>query len=109
MSTDCLSLAKKIIAGYCIERGDDLSLFLTAPLPELQEGARLLQEHFCGKHIDFCTIINGRSGAAGRTASTVHRRPAITRASRNTPSCPRRRSSPMRVRTRKPAPTALPS
>ncbi len=65
MSTDCLSLAKKIIAGYRIERGDDLSLFLTAPLPELQEGARLLQEHFCGKHIDFCTIINGRSGRCG--------------------------------------------
>ena len=65
MSTDCLSLAKKIIAGYRIERGDDLSLFLTAPLPELQEGARLLQEHFCGKHIDFCTIINGRGGRGG--------------------------------------------
>ena len=65
MSTDCLSLAKKIIAGYRIERGDELSLFLTTPLPELQEGALLLQEHFCSKHIDFCTIINGRSGRCG--------------------------------------------
>ena len=37
----CLSLAKKIIAGYRIKRRDDLSLFLKAPLAELQEGARL--------------------------------------------------------------------
>ena len=62
---NCLSLAKKIIAGYRIKRGDDLSLFLKAPLAELQEGARLLQDHFCGKHVDFCTIINGRSGHCG--------------------------------------------
>lgn len=61
----CLSLTKKIIAGYRIKRGDDLSLFLKAPLAELQEGARLLQDHFCGKHVDFCTIINGRSGRCG--------------------------------------------
>ena len=61
----CLTLAKKIIAGRRIKRGDDLSLFLTAPLEELQEGAHLLQEHFCGRHIDFCTIINGRSGRCG--------------------------------------------
>ena len=63
--SNCLELAKSIIAGRRIKRGDDLSIFLTAPLPELQEGARLLQEHFCGKHIDFCTIINGRSGRCG--------------------------------------------
>ena len=61
----CLTLAKKIIAGLRIKRGDDLSLFLTAPLEELQEGAHLLQKHFCGRHIDFCTIINGRSGRCG--------------------------------------------
>lgn len=61
----CLALAKKIIAGYRIKRGDDLSIFLSAPLAELQEGARLLQDHFCGRHVDFCTIINGRSGRCG--------------------------------------------
>ena len=63
--SNCLKLAKSIIAGRRIKRGDDLSIFLTAPLPELQEGARLLQDHFCGNHIDFCTIINGRSGRCG--------------------------------------------
>ena len=58
-------LATDIIAGDRIRRSDDLSLFLTAPLEELQEGAGRLQRPFCGKHIDFCTIINGRSGRCG--------------------------------------------
>ena len=58
-------ITDQIIAGHRIKRGDDLSFFLTAPLAELQEGALRLQDHFCGKHIDFCTIINGRSGRCG--------------------------------------------
>ena len=58
-------LVEKIIAGYRIQRSDDLSYFLDADLKELQDGAGRLQSHFCGKHIDFCTIINGRSGRCG--------------------------------------------
>ena len=58
-------LAEEIIDGRRIGRGEDLSVFLTAPLDELQDGARRLQDHFCGRHIDFCTIINGRSGRCG--------------------------------------------
>lgn len=58
-------LVEKIIAGYRIQRSDDLSYFLDADLKELQAGAGRLQSHFCGKHIDFCTIINGRSGRCG--------------------------------------------
>lgn len=56
------ALADSIIQGYRIQRGDDLSIFLEAPLEELQKGAGALQRHFCGNHVDFCTIINGRSG-----------------------------------------------
>ncbi|BAL85061.1 putative biotin synthase (plasmid) [Selenomonas ruminantium subsp. lactilytica TAM6421] len=56
------ALTEKIIAGQRLGRGDDLSLLLTAPLVELMEGAGRLQKHFCGNHIDLCTIINGRSG-----------------------------------------------
>ena len=63
--SDIAKLADKIIDGWRIKRGDDLTVFLTAPLNELQDGARRLQEHFCGRHIDFCTIINGRSGRCG--------------------------------------------
>ena len=59
------ALTDSIIQGYRIRRGDDLSIFLEAPLEELQQGAGVLQRHFCGNHIDFCTIINGRSGRCG--------------------------------------------
>ncbi|SFT49380.1 biotin synthase [Selenomonas sp. GACV-9] len=58
-------LTDKIIAGLRIRRGDDVSYLLTAPLEELQVGARRLQDYFCGNHIDLCTIINGRSGRCG--------------------------------------------
>ncbi|TCS81933.1 biotin synthase BioB [Pectinatus cerevisiiphilus] len=55
-------LTEKIIKGYRLKRGQDFSVFLTAPLEELQNDAQILQKHFCGNHIDLCTIINGRSG-----------------------------------------------
>jgi len=57
-----IDLAEKIIAGHRIKRGDDTSILLSAPLDELQNGARILQKHFTKNHIDFCTIINARSG-----------------------------------------------
>ena len=57
-----LNIAKKIINGERLNPDDDLNFLLTTPLEELQEGARLIQEKFCGNHIDLCTIINGKSG-----------------------------------------------
>ena len=62
LTTDITKLTAKIIAGLRLKRGDDLSFLLTTPIAELQAGAKRLQDHFCGRHIDFCTIINGRSG-----------------------------------------------
>lgn len=56
------SLTDAILDGYRIKRGDDLSIFLTADLEELEEGAGKLQKYFCGNYVDLCTIINGRSG-----------------------------------------------
>ena len=105
----CLSLAKKIIAGYRIKRRDDLSLFLKAPLADLQEGARLLQDHFCGKHVDFCTIINGRSGRCGENCKYCAQAACHHTGIEDTASCPRRRSLLTRAPTRRPAPTASPS
>lgn len=58
-------LTKKIIAGYRIRREDDRSVFMDTPVEELGEGAYRLQKHFCGNHIDLCTIVNGRSGRCG--------------------------------------------
>ena len=60
--TSMLELADKIIGGYRLTREDNLKAFLTAPLEELKAGAGKLQAHFCGNHIDLCTIINARSG-----------------------------------------------
>ena len=62
---NALKIAQKIIDGDRIERGDNLSFFIETPLEELQEGAKNIQKHFCGNHIDFCTIINGKSGRCG--------------------------------------------
>ena len=58
-------LTKKIIAGYRVSRADDRSIFMDTPVEELGEGAYRLQKHFCGNHIDLCTIVNGRSGRCG--------------------------------------------
>ena len=55
-------IAQRIIDGERLKPDDDLKFLLTTPLEQLQEGARLIQSHFCGKHIDLCTIINGKSG-----------------------------------------------
>ena len=62
MNPSIPALVKEIMNGCRIRRGDALEPLLEAPLEELQEGARQLQRHFCGNHIDLCTIINGRSG-----------------------------------------------
>ena len=55
-------LTEKIINGYRVKRGDDLSIFLDSDLEELQKGAGQIQKRFRRNHIDLCTIINGRSG-----------------------------------------------
>ncbi|MBQ3451368.1 MAG: biotin synthase BioB, partial [Selenomonadaceae bacterium] len=58
-------IAERIIDGERLKPDDDLKFLLTTPLEQLQEGARLIQSHFCGRHIDLCTIINGKSGRCG--------------------------------------------
>ncbi|MBR1730618.1 MAG: biotin synthase BioB [Selenomonadaceae bacterium] len=62
---DAIKLAENIIDGDRIKRGDDVEFLLTMPLDELQAGAHEIQKNFCGNHIDFCTIINGKSGRCG--------------------------------------------
>ena len=58
-------LTTAIIAGRRLRAEEDLSFLLETPLELLQQYAGELQRHFCGRHIDFCTIINGRSGRCG--------------------------------------------
>ena len=56
-----MSIAEEIINGRRLEPSDT-EFLITTPLEELQAGARLIQRHFRGKHVDLCTIINGKSG-----------------------------------------------
>lgn len=58
-------IAARIIAGERLQSGDDVEIFLTTPLDELQKGAGVIQKNFFGNHIDLCTIINGKSGRCG--------------------------------------------
>jgi biotin synthase len=57
-------LTDKIIReDYRITRENlDKELLLTADLEEMLNCAGKLQKHFCGNLVDFCSIINGRSG-----------------------------------------------
>ena len=64
-SLSVAEIAERIIAGERLQRGDDVEIFLTTPLDELQKGAGAIQKKFFGKHIDLCTIINGKSGRCG--------------------------------------------
>ncbi|MCI9446091.1 MAG: biotin synthase BioB [Lachnospiraceae bacterium] len=58
-------LAKEITRGRRLTRTDDLSIFETADLPELAEGADLIRSSLCHNRVHLCTIINGRSGKCG--------------------------------------------
>jgi biotin synthase len=57
-----INLAREIISGRRLKRGEDLNFLLTANLSELLEGANMIREALCGNKVDLCTIINGRSG-----------------------------------------------
>lgn len=56
------SIADDIIAGRRITRDYDLDIFLSCDLDMLCECADKIRNHFCGKRVTLCSIINGRSG-----------------------------------------------
>lgn len=57
-----IQLSQDIINGYRLSRKDNMQDFISANLQELCCGADRIREALCGKHVDLCTIINGRSG-----------------------------------------------
>lgn len=59
---DVLQLAKEIIEGKRLDKSDDLTFFESCNAKDLYKGADLIREHFIGDKIDFCSIVNGRSG-----------------------------------------------
>lgn len=62
MTMDFHALSTEIIAGKRLTRADDFQPFLDAPIEILETEAGRLARHFCGTHIDLCTILNGKSG-----------------------------------------------
>lgn len=75
------NLAKEIIIGRRLKRGEDLSFFLKANVEELMEGANMIREALCGNKVDLCTIINGRSGRCSENckfcAQSAHHKTGI--------------------------------
>lgn len=59
---DIIRLAEEIIGGKRIHLGDDMDFFISADIKLLCEGADRIRKHFCGDHVDLCSIINGKSG-----------------------------------------------
>jgi biotin synthase len=59
---DMIKLADEIIGGRRIKRGEELDYFITSDIEQLCNGADKIRSHFCGDHVDLCSIINGRSG-----------------------------------------------
>lgn len=59
---DIVKLAEEIINGRRLQRGEDLSFFITCDYEQLCEGADKIRKQFVGDRVDLCSIINGRSG-----------------------------------------------
>lgn len=59
---DVLELAKEIMDGKRLKRGEDLSFLLTCDLDNLCKGADQIRAALIGDKVDLCSIINGRSG-----------------------------------------------
>ena len=59
---EALKIADEIISGRRLKREDNLNFLLEANLNALCEGANKIREALCKKHVDLCSIINGRAG-----------------------------------------------
>ncbi|MGN0483360.1 MAG: biotin synthase BioB [Lachnospiraceae bacterium] len=58
-------LVEEIIAGKRLKREDDLQFLIDGDLESLCRGANQIREVLCGKHVDLCSIINGKAGRCG--------------------------------------------
>jgi biotin synthase len=57
-----VELKVKIKAGYLVDEATALSLSQTADKSTLYAAANEIREHFCGSHLDLCSITNAKSG-----------------------------------------------
>ena len=63
VSENTLDVARQIVDGRRLGRGDDLAFLREAPLEELGEGADLIRRELAGDKVDLCTILAAKSGA----------------------------------------------
>lgn len=62
---DYRKLAQEITDGRRLTRDDTFTHFITGDLNAICAGADIITKALCGRHIDLCTIVNGRSGRCG--------------------------------------------
>ncbi len=69
-----LELAKEIVKGKRLLRGDDTDCLLNADLQELCEGADYIRKELCKDRADLCAIINEKVVPAVKIVNSVHSR-----------------------------------
>ena len=107
MTTNIQELTKKILEGFRLKRGDDLSFFLTAPLEELQHGAYALRSTSAASTSISVPSSTGVAAIAAKTAATARNRLITMRKSTSIRSCRSLKFLRTRASIRKPVPTAL--
>ena len=91
------------------QTGDDLSLFLTAPLDEHEEGPAYCSAISAATTSTSVPSSTAAAAAAAKTVNTAPSRLVTIRAAMNTISCRKKKSWPMPRPIRMPVPTASPS
>jgi biotin synthase len=60
--TEIAELTEKVKSGYLVDEATALALGATPDKATLYGCANELREHFCGSHMDLCSITNAKSG-----------------------------------------------
>ena len=84
MTTTLSELTQKILNGYRLKRGDDLELFKTCDLDELEKGAGAIQKQYRHNHAPSST---GGAAAVPKTVNIAPNPPATAPMSKSTDSC----------------------
>ncbi|MGL5066556.1 MAG: biotin synthase BioB [Sarcina sp.] len=69
-------LKEKVLNGYKLNREEALALYNTKEVDKLKEAANEIREKLCGKSVDLCSIVNGKSGKCSENckycAQSIH-------------------------------------
>ena len=69
-------LKDKVLDGYKLNKEEALALYNTNEVDKLKEAANEIREKLCGKNVDLCSIVNGKSGKCSENckycAQSIH-------------------------------------